>query len=58
MIDVGETLLRAGFAARFGADRVEEHFEAWNRQQLAENDHRLVYLLKELSRREAEAHGR
>jgi hypothetical protein len=57
MIDIGETLLKAGFAARFGSDRVQEHFEAWNREQLAENDRRLIHLLTELSRREAE-HGR
>jgi hypothetical protein len=53
---VGEALLKAGFAARFGADRVEEHFEAWNREQLADNDRRLIHLLTELSRREEE-HG-
>ncbi|MFL5242429.1 MAG: hypothetical protein ACJ8FY_10010, partial [Gemmataceae bacterium] len=45
MIDVGEALLKAGFAARFGADQVEKHFETWNREQLAENDRRLIHLL-------------
>jgi hypothetical protein len=52
MIDAGEALLKAGFAARFGPDRVEEELQKWNRQQMAEKDRRLVHLLTELSRRE------
>ena len=57
MIDAGEALLLSGFAARFRTDRLEEHFQAWCRQQVAENDRQLVHLLTELSRRES-AHDR
>jgi hypothetical protein len=53
MIDAGEALLRAGFAQRFGAEHVEEHYRAWCQEQIAENDRRLVHLLTELSRRES-----
>ena len=57
MIDAGEALLRAGFAARFGPERVEEKYREWCHQQMVDNDRRLVHLLTGLSRREA-GHGR
>ena len=53
LIDPGEALLRAGFARRFGPEKVEEHFQAWCREQMADQDRRLVHLLTELSRRES-----
>ena len=52
MIDAGEALLRAGFAKRFGPEKVEEHYRDWCRQQIAEHDRKIVHLLTELSKRE------
>ncbi len=56
VMDAGVELLRAGFAARFGPDQVEEKYREWCQQQIVENDRRLVHLLTELTRREA-GHG-
>ena len=54
MIDLGEYLLREGFAARYGRENVEEHYRAWCREQVEDQDRRLIHLLTELGRREKE----
>jgi hypothetical protein len=53
LIDTGEALLKAGFATRFGPDKVEVHYRAWCDEQIAEHDRKIVHLLSELSRRES-----